>query len=349
MPAPAPAPPEPVAVEHPPAEPEAEAAAEPDPPLPEIREPAAVACRLTAEDWSFEKLRTTRKGTAFARAREAPTTLVLPVTERAESATAVLDDGQVAVRALVDAEDLRLYVRPQATGGPVLLLGIVAPTSDGTLDWVSGARDAGAGVAIDAGPFVLSPNPVVDTVACDRLALVPAELDVRGLITKQRKLPKLWTAQSGVPIRRDPKAEPAAELAGGVEVEILEARGKLTRILYETPWFLVVGWVPSKDLTRTPGAGFGYGGGRGAYGRKLSSFRGDSCAQDLPLIVEVGSERTRVGTIRAKSSFRLPSDPPKPGRRPSFVPIELPRQTWLELVPPARFVVSADELERCSG
>jgi hypothetical protein len=328
-----------------PAEPEAEPAPAP---IPEIREPAAVACRITAESWSLSKLRTRRSGPIFAEVRAAPAAVVLPVTERAESATAVLDDGQVVVRALVDVKDLELYPLPQTTSrGPVALLGIVVPQAEGAMDWVSGRSDARVGVSIDASPIVVSPSPVVDTVACDQLTLVPEEFDVRALFTKKKNLPTRWLARDGVPIQRNLTAEPAAELGGQVEVEVLEVRGAFTHILYETPTFLVLGWVPSKDLTTTPGGAFGYGSGRGGYARPISSFRGDRCDGDLPLVVEVGSERTVVGTIRAKSSFRIVERSDTPRRRTDFVEVELPVQPWLRAVPPARFVVAARDLARC--
>lgn len=345
-PAPAPAPAS-VPVEPPraPATPEPEPSAAP---LPEIREPGAVACRITADSWSLSKLRTRRSGPVFAEVRAAPAAVVLPVTERAEAATAVLDDGQVVVRALVDVEDLELYPLPQTTSrGPVALLGIVVPQAQGAMGWVSGASGARVGVSIDASSIVVSPSPVVDTVACDQLTLVPEEFDVRALFTKKKNLPTRWLARDGVPIQRNLKAEPAAELGGQVEVEVLEVRGALTLILYETPTFLVLGWVPSKDLTTTAGAGVGYGTGRGSYARPFSSFRGDRCDGDLPLIVELGTERTIVGMIRAKSSFRIMEQADTPRRRSDFVAVELPVQPWLRPVPPARFVVSAGELARC--
>jgi hypothetical protein len=305
---------------------------------------------LTTDAWSFDRLRTSRKGTVFAHARAAPATVLLPVTDRADTATAILDDGNVTIRAVVDADDLRLHPLPQTAGtGPVALLGIVLPTALGSMRWVSGTSDAHAAVSIDASPVVLTPSPVVDTVACDRLAIAPSDFEARALITKKAALPRRWTARDHVPIRRNVKAEPSAELAAGVEVEVLQHRGALAQILYETPTFLVVGWVSSKDLTTTSGLGHGFGMPGGGYVRPLSSFRGDTCANELPLVVEVGTERVLVGTIRAKRSFRI-VEPPEPGRRrPEYVAVELPAQKWLALVAPARFVVASGDLARCAG
>ena len=67
----------------------------------------------------------------------------------------------------------------------------------------------------------------------------------------------------------------------------------------------------------------------------------------------MGTERARVGTIRAGSSFRILDRPASDSRarRPKDerLRIELPRQPWFELDKSARFSVSAAELESCQA
>jgi hypothetical protein len=78
------------------------------------------------------------------------------------------------------------------------------------------------------------------------------------------------------------------------------------------------------------------------YGAGVATFQGDTCNESLPLVVELGSDRVRVGTIRAGTSFRILST------ADDWAGIELPRQDWFLLQKPARFVIPARELSGCA-
>ncbi|MBK7584839.1 MAG: hypothetical protein IPI67_32200 [Myxococcales bacterium] len=337
------------------AEPEAPpSVSEPEPPIPEVREPTSVGCRLASGEWSFDQLRLRTGGPVFAKVRAAPSTVVLPVTDKAVAATAVFNDGHVTLRAVVDSAELSLHPRAQTKKRPpAVLLGVVFPRAEAKLTWVATATDR-ASVSLDASAVVASPSPVIDQLFCDQLGLEFDEFDARTYVTKKAKLPKLWVSRDGAPIRRNLTAKPSAELEQGVEVEVLEVRGSMTHIMHDTPLFVVAGWVSSSDLGTQTWAGVGYGGYGAGYGRSFSTVRGDSCAKDLSLIVQLGAERVRVGKLNAGSAFRrvdAPAEPPDPrARKPKperFVPIELPQQRWLTLVPEAKIVVERAELERC--
>lgn len=293
----------------------------------------------------------------FAEARAAPASVLLPVTDKAEYATAVLDDGQVVIRAVVESADLPIFASaPIAGKGPTTLLGVVVPRAGAVMRWEAAAGDR-ATVSIRALPVVREPAPVADQVACESIGVVPIDFDARAWITKRAKLPTRWVAGAGASLQQDLRAKPAAVLAAGVEVELLEVKGKMSRILCEAPSVLATGWVPSVDLTSQAQGAYGYGTGRGTFGRTVARFHGDTCSRDLPIVAEMGEQRARVGLVRAGTSFRIvahgaadshdavapPSEP-----APRWVRVELPLQTWLLLDPAARIVVAADDLARCS-
>lgn len=310
------------------------------PPPAEVREPTQLACKLSSPDWSSDQLRLRAGGPRFARVSGAPASVLLPVVSSPTEAVAVMDDGHVLVRAVLAVADVHLYASK-----PAPLLGIVTPAADLDLSWTSSTAGS-VRVGIDTQNVLRSPAPFVADVGCGELALVPAGYDARASVTRRSKLAKRGVITDGAPLSPSPGAAAVAELRQDVVVELLETRGGRARILIDESYYVVSGWVAVKDLGPPLITGtIGRGGGGGAPGFGIHELFLTRCPADLGLFVELGSERVKVGVIRAGSGFQL--TPKSATDTSGFRAIDLPSQPWLMPEKTARWVVDAAALEPC--
>ncbi len=306
-----------------------------------LLEPAAedVACRISGVGWTAKALRLEVDGPAFARADEAPATVVLPVTEHPSAASVTMDDGAVLVRAVLRHADVELH---QAK--PAALLGIVTPKASARLTWTR-SGPGNAEISLDTAAVLGSPRPFVAQVGCSELAITVGDYDARASITKRKRLAKRNLITDLVPLAATPKAEPVAALNRG-EVELIETRGTKARIVIESHDYLVAGWVSAKDLVPpSPSLGTGGGGsGWGTRGVPLLAPERTRCPTEVKLFVELGTAIVNVGHIHAQAGFVVLENAAAAGE---FHQIELWESPWLRVSKPARLLVERDELAAC--
>jgi hypothetical protein len=318
--------------------------------LPEVREPTSVACRVRDFSGSVEKLRLRAGGPVFATLVRAPVSLALP-TGAPAPATAVMDEGLLVVRGVIDTADVRLYLRQ-----PTVFRGFLLPKARTLLTWAKG--NAGTlTLSVSAKSVLVDPGIVEDLIPCEKLALTPQSFEARDVVTKRTGLSELGVARDAAPLSGAPGGEVLAELRAATLVKVVETKGNATRILIDQPGYYAFGWVRSADLAK-PTHLAGYGTGYGRSSRTRGTIRGGRvCLRDLTLIAEVSGERALVGTVRKGMFFDLdepepeePADGPPPrGRRArqTHVPIQLPRARWLRVAEGAHLLVPADELAEC--
>lgn len=318
-------------------EPEPSVAKTPDLPS-EIVEPENVACRIVEKVWTQPKLHLRANAPSFGSVHAAPTTLLLPAGDKPTEAIAVMDDGNILVRAVILDEELRLFM-PK----PTALLGLVTLASDAFLEWVSTKPDT-VRVGFDVDEILLTPKPFEADLACADVALIEAEYDARASITKQKKLPRKLTARDGVELRASLKGRPSGTLKGSIEVEIVETRGADVRILVDRQRYVVSGWVARKDLVAGLGlsnAGYGRGAGYGTGRGRLNNLL--SCPADVELYVEQGTERMKVGVLHKGARFQTTGEDPQA----AFKTFTVPATNWLAMDKSARLVLEASSITSC--
>jgi hypothetical protein len=315
--------------------------------IPLLQEPQNVACRFTHAKWSFGDLRLSSNGKPFASVQGAPTTLSVPVGDELHDAVARFD-GNATIRLIAPAKDLSIFSK-----GPHALLGIVTPFFDTRLEFGRVDTDA-MEVSFDAGEVLASPVPLRETLHCADLGIVAEPFDARSSITKRKNLPKRWTKSEGVGIAAVRAGPAVATLRDGTELGVLEMRGGQVRVLAEGPNYVVSGWVNAADLSTNKllHGGYGYGTGRGEFAPGIYSQL-PSCAHELRLFGEIGTERAEIGSLHAGTAFAL-SDAewrktdPRERRDPDrLVEVRLLETTWLHLAKDAHVEVLAAELESC--
>jgi hypothetical protein len=335
--APAPLVAEPVPVVVPSADPEPVASDASAPALAaplEVVEPASAACRVSSAAWSQNLLRLSENGQPFASASNAPATLVFGSGDEPTSAVAVLDDGKLVLRFVLLAKETRLFTRT-----PLPIAGFLIPEARHSLDWKGGVPGK-LRVGVDGSFLLESPQPVVDEVACDRLAISPGSFDARASVTGRQKLVLRSVAHAAAPLATTPGGDAVARVRDGVEVGVLDRSGKFTRVLIEGDEYWVVGWMATTDLSAQPSPlgrfGHGYGAGRGMRAGRVTAT---VCDQDVDVFAELGSERAKIGTMRRGTPFRKTEE----GDR---VAVDFLNR-WLWLKPGAKLWVPAAAVADC--
>ena len=191
------------------AEPEPARALGPPPEDTDPQEPKAFACRLQDKSWSFDQLRLRTAGKVFAAAVSAPVTLVFGLDSPPKRAVAVLDDGQVEIRLVIQAPETPIYTRAAAR-----LSGFLIPAASRSLDWLGG-ESGKLRVSVGARDVLVSPERVEGSLACDALGITAGKFDGRASITRQKQLPKQWVVRDG--------AESSARDRGADVRQVLEA------------------------------------------------------------------------------------------------------------------------------
>ncbi|MEZ4221990.1 MAG: hypothetical protein R3B13_13740 [Polyangiaceae bacterium] len=308
----------------------------PAPPT-EIAEPANVACRIAGDAWDQAKLHLRASTPSFGRVQGAPTTLLLPVTDKPEEAIAVMDDGKVLIRAVVLQKELGFFM-PR----PVALLGMLTVESDMPVRWVSSAP-GDLRVGLDASHELLTPYPFQADLGCWDVSLSALQYDARASITKQKKLQRLETARDGVELTAK-SGESTATLKAGILVEVLQQKGEGVLVLIDGNGYFLSGWVPRKELVATKQMSGSERGPSMSYGRGMGGIRRTvTCGRDVDLYLEHGSDRMKVGVVHAGARLVPTSESTDAG----FVTFDMPSLTWLFLEESAKLSVEKKSLESC--
>ena len=140
-----PAPSSPTAPPQPPIDVPSAKVAEPKPEMPpivtqtpvqevaEVREPDAVACRVASASWSAYHLRLSESGEHFASVARAPATVVFAATSNPQQAIAVMDDGKVLLRLVLQVKETKLFTKAVTSLG-----GFLIPEASKSLTWLGG-------------------------------------------------------------------------------------------------------------------------------------------------------------------------------------------------------------------
>lgn len=306
-----------------------------------ILEPTAIACRIREKAWSHPVLRLRAGGPAFANVEDAPATLLLPSGDTPTEAIAVIDDGKILLRAVIERSEVRIHL-PK----PTALSGIVTLAAHTSLEWVSASDGKLRARYADVADVLLTPSPFEVELGCGAVVIEARDYDARASITRRQNLPTRETARDGVELRATQKGPVAATLRADVGVEVLEMRGADARILIDEVAHLITGWVPRKDLVPAPGgAGLGLGGmGGGGRGTASPPFT-LRCPGAIDLYVEQGTDRIKVGSVYPGTDFYPRADAPP---KDHFVPISIWGSDWLWLHRDVRFAVEESSIRACT-
>ncbi len=329
------------------AEPEPARALGPPPEDTDPQEPKAFACRLQDKSWSFDQLRLRTAGKVFAAAVSAPVTLVFGLDSPPKRAVAVLDDGQVEIRLVIQAPETPIYTRAAAR-----LSGFLIPAASRSLDWLGG-ESGKLRVSVGARDVLVSPERVEGSLACDALGITAGKFDGRASITRQKQLPKQWVVRDGAELALEAGGKPVARLVEQVEAEVLARKAGSTRVLLAGFDYWVVGWMATRDLTWTPSmTGILGGAAKGGVGaQRAGQVSVRRCEADVELFGVLGGEHARIGTIRRGTPFVLRDE--KDGRQDEPLLAGLRQislfNPWLQLDAGARLMVAESATKQCSA
>jgi hypothetical protein len=317
----------------------------PEAPVRELVEPADAACTLVGEVRAGA-LRFAPDGPVFAWVRQERATVKFAIAEP-PFALMTVDVDSVSARGLVAPTDVPLYPRPGLT-----LSGIALPKARTELAW-SGRKRGALRVSVSTARVLASNERIEDDVPCAALGLDSIPFDARATVTQAPVGPKSETVNAETWIATAPHAAPAARLLPGLVLEVLEVGPEATRVLAVSPDALIVGWLDPSNLRASSQLTF-----TSLSEVKLNRLRGGGdfisplwrCGRDLPLIVEVGGARARVGTIRRGVGFdrldRAATNSERDER--AYIRIRVPAATgWLELADEARWVLPAMSIADC--
>jgi hypothetical protein len=272
---------------------------------PEVAISGELACALTTPRWRVAKDETALHlrpgGPAFLRGSGTKGRLSIPAGPKT-SAVLELEDSGLVVRGHIDLAMVELRAAK-----PFVLSGIAVPTMFARLEWID-ARAGELTVTHETprGLEVLDP-PLRAKRPCEDVGLDTASFDPETAVTKGpgKKRRMALTPGATAPLMTEPGASPAANLndtpRDPIIVEVIEARGPLSRVLWSVDTLLVFGWVSTSKLTPNVPSGHGYGSG---YGRTPMGDPGWPlvakvvCEADVPLFAEVQKERATVGLVR---------------------------------------------------
>jgi hypothetical protein len=221
-----------------------------------------------------------------------------------------LDDGHVVVRGTTRAVALPAAPRSLFTmGDAVASDDFLAPAGD-VLVVESVARGT-ATVAVSTGADVSLVNGVARAQRrCNELQLDPQQVDagtvarfVAGKPSAARQPRDVLPAGKDTPLSSLPSEAPSVLLrpedALGAEVDVLERRGRATRIFWFHDGYALFGWIPASALHKqTARAPASLAGAVSAAPPPAPGARPLVCSADVPLHVEVGGTVTAVGTVR---------------------------------------------------
>lgn len=317
-------------------------------------EPGSVACVVTG-GWGPDQpheLRFRRGGRTFATLHKVKrATLSLGEDPASPFVDLTSDDARLWGYVVAD----QLLIHPSA---PILLAGYLAPGPTAELRWL-GARSEPAAVEVKVPDFVKPVAPPREQVRCRDLAIDERDFDPREAFGAAEGDSIMLAERTAIPISQTPNGPPVAELrfesAGSPLIDVVERKGDRARIvighssLNPAENVLVVGWVAAAAL-RPHSHGFGgswgsAGDGSSPLGRRREGWRMVACAHDVPIVVEVESERHLVGAIRKGVTLEVPPEADKAGDQ--LVEIA-ERSRELELADDTRLLAKGSSLANCS-
>lgn len=351
--APSPPPPAPVVVQPVPAPAAEPAAAEPAPPPPPpapaepppIAFPEPAACVFSTALWDgaapHTELLLRKGGPAFARVAFPAAELTLPVGPASDGAGLAVEDSGLALRGHITGDSVVL--RPAEA---IVLGGFAALREHAKLSW----RESKAGavvVSFDPGKGVeVIGGSLGAELACAAVGLDRARFDPMAPIgPRKQEKPGRLRVNKAIQLSKEPKSAPIANLLAEnddqAEVTILDAVGSVTRIAWERDEAIVFGWVSSADVSpRKSAGGWGYGTGRGSFGRSVHPVEQVKCGADVKVVVDVSGERATAGLIKAGTLIDVLA---QGGDHASV----LVRSSRIQLLPGAALLVRAERLRDC--
>jgi hypothetical protein len=269
-----------------------------------------VACVYTSDMPGAVPLRLTNSGAPFASLTNSKSVkFSLAAGSGSEGAFVEADVGPAVLRGRVAEASFNLY--PQSAS---VVKGFLVPESDTAVKLVK--------TDVDSVTFA----PVFSS---ERLTTADSDLAESrpcAFFALTRKAFNTLSATGGEPrgtvALRPGKVELKKELNGGVVATLttddrspmatlLASSGNQKRVAWTSSGALVFGWVPSKSIIETGGLGLsgtGAGGVQPLTNPGIPAWTRVKCTEDLPLVGEVGKDRSEVGTIKKGKFFQIGPD-----------------------------------------
>lgn len=268
---------------------------------PPAKPPVPSACNL-AGAWEYgqpDALRLHPSGKIFG-------TLIDPQTAKLvlapDSAEVELAGKSLRVKGFVERGALRLH-----PARAMLLGDAFAPGPSAVL------RPAGDQFEL-AAPKYMAAKPVRTKLACNDLALVPAQFDPREVLPPAQTASAL-SAGVAIPLAAQPDAAPIGELrfTEPAPADVVDRKADRVRVVLDA-WgdpdadTFVVGWVPASLVVAGPqghAVNTTTGGGRGAVTGRPRGTRHVTCTREVPLSIELDGKRSVVGAILPGAEISL--------------------------------------------
>lgn len=285
---------------------------------PSVALDAAVACTFDTPRWDgtadITDLALRPGDKPFARITGGAARLSIPVGPAGDTVLEIRDGG-ITVEGHAPAAASAL--RPNA---PFVMNDFTIPTIFAPLAWSEGTGGSLTVTHTPPAELEVVDSPLRAMRSCADLGLeggafaaedaVPGggdakKLDVKALLPGDRVA--LAIKPTGKPVARIAVKEATLVnvyetipgVGGNERTHTRESRGSRSRVSFAVDTLIVFGWVKTSDL-KPAGTLSGYGSGYGRKGLREPAFVVKErwrCAEDVPLVAEVDSERRRVGAI----------------------------------------------------
>ncbi|MEZ4228383.1 MAG: hypothetical protein R3B89_04400 [Polyangiaceae bacterium] len=280
-------------------------------------------------------LRLSLGGASVATVQDGETSLLLG----REPLMLEIEGGGVSLRTPFDRAETPLRLREA-----IALHGVLTPKPEAEVRWVAALPNTAQRVRYES--ELIPGVEVVDQVPCASLALRTADYEVPGSESETQVV-----LDGTISVRESVAEAPGVvfEAKSPVQAVELERKAGFVRILVDTEFEVLRGWVPERVVSPSPGlvGRIGYGFGAGGLGlRGASHIYYTRCDHELTLFARVGHEQGEVGVIHPETRFEVESS--EPGAHPGFTAIDL----WQGRIMPAEgaiFMVYSDALESGCG
>jgi hypothetical protein len=268
-----------------------------------------IACVYTSDMPGAVPLRLSTAGAPFASLTNSKSVkFSLAAGSGNEGAFVEADVGAAVLRGRVSEASFSLY--PQS---PSVVKGFLVPESDTAVKLVKTDVDTVVFAPVFAAErLTTADTDLTESRPCAFFALTRKTFDA---------LPATGADPRGTVALRPGKVELKKELNGGVVAtltttdrspmaQLLATSGTQKRIAWSSGGALVFGWVPSKSILEVGGiaGGVGAGGTQPWTNPGIAAWTRVKCTEDLPLVGEVGKERSVVGTIKKGKFFQIGPD-----------------------------------------
>jgi hypothetical protein len=256
------------------------------------------------------------------------------------TANVLSDGGGIVLRAVADVQDLSFY-----PAHPLTLSGFVRLHASARLSAsrVDNAELDSSYQLSETGGLAVAPERVSATVPCSAVALVEQP---RGFAQRPDRCStaSVLSKSPSVPLATTPGGRVVARLAvrDDAAVEVLERRAGQVRVELWRDDHTLFGWVPLRALNHDALEYFAcHGKGQISDHQSWSIDETARCSMDIPLTVEQGSERSRVGLIRAGTTFKIVA------RHGDTAGVDFYEDAGLRLDRSAAFVIDPAALTAC--